>query len=122
MERLRPLLSDGEDWTIIGSSFGGLMAALYARERPERVRKLILLAPALIWPDFASDPPESITVPTVIYHGRDDDVIPLDAVKPLAEGIFENLTFNIVDDDHKLHDTVKNIDWHTLIKGSQNQA
>ncbi len=45
IERIRQLL--GEDkLTIIGHSFGGFLAALYAAEFPEHVRALILVAPA----------------------------------------------------------------------------
>jgi len=114
MARLRPLLALRADWIIIGSSFGGLMAAIYAREIPARVKKLILLAPALLCPEFASDPLPAISVPADIYHGTKDAVIPLEPVRILAGKVFSRLTFHVVDDDHILHKTVGEIDWPAL--------
>ena len=37
----------GESVSLIGSSMGGYLAALYAARRPEAVARLVLLAPAL---------------------------------------------------------------------------
>ncbi|MHC4217958.1 MAG: alpha/beta fold hydrolase [Planctomycetota bacterium] len=45
LERMRQLLGE-ERLILIGHSFGGLLAALYAAEFPQRVEKLVLLAPA----------------------------------------------------------------------------
>jgi pimeloyl-ACP methyl ester carboxylesterase len=111
MAQLETLLSGKKDWQIIGSSLGGLMAALFATSHPELVAKLILLAPALIWPDFAQNPPDPVSIPTVIYHGTQDDLIPLAQLKLLAEKVFLNLTFHVVDDDHGLFKTAHKIDW-----------
>ncbi len=117
MDKLAAILSNGIGWTLVGSSFGGLMAALYACRYPDRIRRQILLAPALIWPDFASDPPDPIDVPTVIFHGRKDSLIPLSAVRPLAQQVFNHLTFNEVEDDHGLYETVIALDWAALLEG-----
>lgn len=115
MRGLRGILDDVGVWTMIGSSFGGLMAAVYACKRPHQVERLVLLAPALIWPEFADDPPGPVDLPVTIYHGSQDKIIPLEAVRPLAERVFRNLSFNVVDDDHGLHKTIHEIDWHTLL-------
>jgi len=45
LERIRRILGD-EQLVLMGHSFGGLIAALYAIEFPERVRGLVLVAPA----------------------------------------------------------------------------
>lgn len=116
MARLAPILGDTTGWVIIGSSFGGLMGALYTCRHPQQVARLILLAPALIWPDFAESPPAPVSVPTVIYHGRRDTVVPLDPVQRVARQVFTNLTFHIVDDDHGLHGTVEALDWAQLVQ------
>lgn len=115
MRLLYQILGEKSGWKLIGSSFGGLMAALFACQRPEQVEKLILLAPALILPDFAASPPKPVDVPTIIYHGSRDQLIPLQAVRSLAEAVFRNLTFHVVDDDHGLYQTVHAIDWHALL-------
>ena len=116
MIALETILGSRHDWTIIGSSFGGLMAALFASQHPAQVSRLILLAPALIWPDFASQPP-SIDIPTVIYHGRQDMIVPIDIVQRLAEQVFTRLEFHAVDDDHGLHKTVHSLDWESILAG-----
>lgn len=102
-------------WTIVGSSFGGLMGALFACQRPEQVRKLVLLAPALVWPDFAASPPAPVDVPVVLYHGKLDTIVPLEPVRDLAGKVFTNLTFHALDDDHGLYKTVHELDWRALL-------
>lgn len=115
MESLHNILGDERGWRMIGSSFGGLMAAIFACERPEQVEQLILLAPALLWPDFAASPPAPVDVPAIIYHGTQDRIIPLQPTRELAGKIFRNLDFRTVDDDHGLYKTVHTIDWKALI-------
>ena len=115
MEKLESLTAAGKGWTMIGSSFGGLMAGLYARLHPERVRKLVLLAPALIMPEFAAQPAEPLDIPTVVYIGTQDDLIPMDDLRPVAEAAFSDLVFRIVDDHHGLYDTAFQIDWNEIL-------
>jgi pimeloyl-ACP methyl ester carboxylesterase len=115
MARLASILSGGSSWTIIGSSFGGLMGAIFTAQHSQQVKKLIMLAPALIWPDFAQALPPPVSVPAVVYHGLRDEVIPLELVRPLAEQVFLNLSFHAVDDDHGLRITMQAIDWPTLV-------
>jgi len=116
MVRLRSILGARLGWTIVGSSCGGLMGALFTCRHPDQVSRLVLLAPALVWPDFAQTPPAPVSVPTVVYHGQADTVVPLEAVRPLAERVFTNLVFHAVDDDHGLHATVQSIDWPRLVQ------
>ncbi len=115
MAELEGIIPAGERWKVIGSSLGGLMAAIYACSHPERVERMVLLAPALIWPDFVRDLPDPVSVPAVIYHGLHDTIIPLDEMRTIAEKIFTNLILNAVEDDHSLHDTVAAIDWRDLL-------
>jgi pimeloyl-ACP methyl ester carboxylesterase len=117
MTHLQTIIGDTRGWTMIGSSFGGLMAGMFACQHPDQVEKLVLLAPALIWPDFAASPPPPIDVPTVVYHGSLDPIIPLDAVRSLAGQVFRNLEFHTVEDDHGLYKTVHKIDWVGVVGG-----
>jgi proline iminopeptidase len=52
IERIRRILGE-EKLILLGHSFGGLLAAMYATEFPERVEALVLVAPAgvLVLPD-----------------------------------------------------------------------
>lgn len=115
MEKLNEILSEKSGIRLVGSSFGGLMASVFAMENERRVERLILLAPALNLMEFADYQEKEIFVPVWIYHGKDDEVIPLKVVERVAKKSFRNLTFHIVDDDHFLHKTFKNIDWHGLL-------
>jgi pimeloyl-ACP methyl ester carboxylesterase len=116
MKAFYPILGDKKDWTIIGSSFGGLMGAIFTCEHPDRVRKQVLLAPALMLPEFATFlDREPVSVPTTIVHGRQDTVVPLEEVRQIAEKVFSNLTYEIVDDDHRLHVATDTLDWKTLL-------
>lgn len=120
MAQLDPIINDSSvPWVIIGSSFGGLMATLAAGQYPQRVRKLILLAPALTRPFLTESPPDPIAIPTVIYHGMHDTVVPLEPVQQIAEQIFTQVAFHVVDDDHALHQTVQTLDWLALVDGEQ---
>ena len=116
MAQLVSILGDTEGWVMVGSSFGGLMAASFACQHPQQVRKLVLLAPALIWPDFAASPPAPVSMPVVIYHGTRDALIPLELVRELAGQVFTNLDFRAVDDDHGLYQTVHTIDWQAVVR------
>jgi pimeloyl-ACP methyl ester carboxylesterase len=115
MEKLNEVLSGSSDIRLVGSSFGGLMASIFAMENEPRVDKLILLAPAINLIESSDYQLREISVPVLIYHGSEDDVIPLQAVELTAKRYFRNLTFNKVDDDHFLHNTFKTIDWDTLL-------
>jgi pimeloyl-ACP methyl ester carboxylesterase len=116
IKALYPILGDKRDWTIIGSSFGGLMGAIFTCEHPEQVRKQVLLAPALMLPEFASFMDrEPVTVPTTIIHGTQDTVVPLEEIREIAKKVFSNLTFHIVDDNHRLHIATDTLDWKTIL-------
>jgi pimeloyl-ACP methyl ester carboxylesterase len=116
MHKLSSLLSDPPSLIMVGSSLGGLMATIFALENPNRVKKLILLAPALTFPDFEPYLHHRIEMPVTVYHGKKDDVVPAAPTYEVARKIFGNLAFNVVDDDHTLSKTFKGIDWDDLLE------
>ena len=116
VEKLDKVLSGKSGIKIVGSSFGGLMASIYAMQNEEVVDSLVLLAPALNLFGFSKYGLKNVPIPVHIFHGTDDDVIPIESVRNIAEKIFPNLTFNMVKDDHFLHRTFKTIDWCTLLR------
>ena len=116
MVQLESILGDKTGWTIIGSSLGGLMAVLYAARHPEQVRKLVLLAPALTLPEFFQVT-APISIPCVIIHGTQDDIVPLGPARTLAEKFFTDLTYIVVDDDHRLHKSAQETDWNAILAG-----
>jgi pimeloyl-ACP methyl ester carboxylesterase len=116
MAQLLPILSDEKDWTIIGSSFGGLMGAVFTCEHPNQVRKLVLLAPALLREPFGKHLNlQTVSVSTVIVHGTQDDVVRLEPVREVAQKLFTNLTYHVVDDGHRLHKAFEELDWEEIL-------
>lgn len=115
MDRLRSLLAAGKEYLLIGSSYGGLMAAVHAIEHPEQVSRVILLAPALNFPEFIPYQGRHTDVPALVYLGRRDAVTPPAVVQPLAEQTFTRLECRTMDDDHMLHRVFYEIPWDMLI-------
>ena len=113
--KLESVLAGKEEVRIVGSSFGGLMATIYAMENGPRVAKLILLAPAINLMESEAFPQHEILVPTWIYHGKEDEVIPFAAMEKVAKRTFKNLSLYAVEDDHYLHRTFKTLDWDALL-------
>jgi pimeloyl-ACP methyl ester carboxylesterase len=116
MERLNGLLAGKDNLILVGSSYGGLMAAAYACIHEDSVKKLVLLAPALHLDSYAPYLQKALHMPIVIYHGLHDDVVPLEAVRAIAGQLYTNHTFNVVEDDHSLHETFATYDWDALLE------
>ena len=117
MKQLQPILGRKKNWIIIGSSFGGLMGTVFTCKHPTQVKKLILLAPALLREQFASYLDlEPVSVPTVIIHGMLDDVVPMDPVRSIADKLFTNMQHIVVDDGHRLHKAFEEIDWNEILE------
>jgi pimeloyl-ACP methyl ester carboxylesterase len=115
MEKLEDLLASRTDLILVGSSYGGLMAAVYACLHEERVRKLVLLAPALHLDVCRPYLTKKLQIPVVIFHGTQDEVVPLEPVRSIAGEYFLNHQFNTVEDDHSLHRTFETFDWDGLL-------
>ncbi len=119
MKKLYKILDTNNSiWIIIGSSYGGLMGSIYACEYPEKVFKLILLAPFLTSNEMVFEVLEKnpIDIPVIAFHGKNDMVVNLQKAQVQAKNIFTNLTYNVVDDDHMLRKTMLDIDWKKLVE------
>ncbi len=115
MQQLRPILGNQKEWTIIGSSYGGLMGAVFTCRHPEQVRKLVLLAPALMLTEFTSEQFAPVDVPTVLVHGSQDDIVPPQEVLEIARDVFTNLEYLVVEDGHRLHKAFEELDWEEIL-------
>ena len=116
MARMNRLLAKKDNLILVGSSYGGLMAAVYTCENPERVKKLILLAPALGLPQFSSCRTMRLTLPVELYHGLRDDIVPPESTRKIAEEVFLNLAYHGVNDDHSLHGHFESMPWDQLLE------
>lgn len=115
MEKLEENLRGKDRLVLVGSSYGGLMAAIYACRHPQRVKKLVLLAPALHLSEFSPYRGDRLFMPTVIYHGGKDNVVPLGTVKSIAIEMFPHLDYRVVDDDHALNRVFPTLPWDELL-------
>ena len=115
MAKLSVILKDKEDLILVGSSFGGLMAAVFACETAKKIRRLILLAPALNHMPPGSCPGLKLDFPVIIYHGSQDEVVAAGPVHTLARNLFTDLAYHLVEDDHSLHRTFFILPWDELL-------
>ena len=115
MQELNSLLGGLDNLILVGSSFGGLMAAWFALENEPRVKKLILLAPALILEGFENAANQKLQIPVILYHGIKDDVVNPDKIKKIAEKTFARLEYHLVDDDHPLSNVFPTLDWPKML-------
>src|SRR3972149_311857 len=117
MNQLHSILSDKTNWTLIGSSLGGLMGVTFTQDHPTQVRKLILLAPALTLDPFASRSDlQPVSVPTIVVHGTLDTVVPLEPEREIILKVFTDVRYYVVNDDHRLHKTLHELDWKLLFE------
>jgi len=115
MDKLEDLLAEKSHLILVGSSYGGLMASVYACLHEERVKRLILLAPALHLEPYKPFQTKTLQLPIIIFHGLQDEVVPLEEVRMIAQRLFVNHKFNAMEDDHSLHKTFSAMDWDTLL-------
>ena len=86
-------------------------------ENSAAVIRVVLLAPALNFPEFSEYTIKPVDIPIWMFIGRYDGVTPADKVVPIARKIFTTLYYNEVDDDHMLARTFRNIDWQKMLAG-----
>ena len=122
LARLEKIVAGEDDLVLVGSSYGGLMATVFAGNHPGRVRQLVLLAPALNFPEFRPDENFRVTVPAYLVIGRDDTVTPVAAVEPMARRIFTDLRLSVVADDHLLHHTFSDLAWGSWLASPERHA
>ena len=72
MQDLKSNLEGRDNLILIGSSFGGLMATLFTLENVDRVKRVVLLAPALNFPGFHHADKRKIVVQCHLYIGIHD--------------------------------------------------
>lgn len=112
---LHNILAGKKQIKLIGSSFGGLMATVFATEKKHCVDRLVLLAPALNFPEFKRYAIRPLDIPAWMIIGSRDIVTPPWQVAPVAQRIFRSLRYQEVDDDHLLAGTFRQLDWPKML-------
>ena len=116
MKSLNNIIKGCKEIVLVGSSFGGLMATRYVMGKEDTVDRLVLLAPALNFPDFSEYRIKQVRKPAWMIIGKHDTVTPAEIVLPIAKRIFTDLTYEEVNDDHLLAATFRSFDWESLLK------
>lgn len=98
----REIGREGGSFLVVGSSMGGLMALLLQQENPEQVTGLVLCAPAIHRPAAEGLDLDNLP-PTVVIHGTQDNVVPLEASLPFGKRLIK------VNDDHRLSKSMPQI-------------
>ncbi len=104
--RVRKLLDVGgglqAPLILAGSSMGGHVSA--AAAAPLRAVGLFLLAPAFYMPGYEQHTPQDVPCRTVIVHGWNDDIVPVEnSIRWAREHRAE---LHVLDSDHRLQDQI----------------
>lgn len=104
---LTPFLEDG--MLVVGSSYGGLTAVLAAMQTSCQLLGMVLCAPALERKESPNLSPDElqVTAPTIIVHGTQDDVVPVEVSRRFAQKSGATLIETM--DGHRLHDSIDQI-------------
>jgi len=116
MSKLSEDLANKDNLIIVGSSFGGLMATIFACANENRVRRLVLLAPALAYTDFRAYHREPLLIPVTLFQGSADTVVLPEPTREVATTLFRNLDYHLVNDDHSLLATFPEMEWDNLLE------
>lgn len=92
---------------LVGSSLGGLVAALIASRHPELVAGLVLLAPAVHLTE--AEEIEEFRCIAYVLHGRDDEIVPLSKVRDFCERLKTPFHMVTMADGHRLKGSHKTI-------------
>ena len=99
------------DFVLAGSSWGGLACALAAQRKPDRIKGLLLLAPALHFPEPPNNNPKDLVapnnIPVIIIHSVEDDIVPISASKDYIERSEDNVKLIEVKDNHVLENSIE---------------
>jgi pimeloyl-ACP methyl ester carboxylesterase len=96
---------------LAGSSWGGLACALAAQRKSDKLKGLLLLAPALHYPEPPNNNPEDLVapkeVPVTIIHSIEDDIVPISASKDYIKRSGNNIKLIEVNDNHVLENSIE---------------
>ena len=102
---------------LAGSSWGGLACALAAQRKSDKLKGLLLLAPALHYPEPPNNNPEDLVapkeVPVTIIHSIEDDIVPISASKDYIKRSGTNIKLIEVNDNHVLENSIELIIFET---------
>jgi len=101
-ERLITLCTGKQVDVLVGSSMGGYVSAVTSAVL--QPKGLFLMAPAFFIPGYAIEEPQTGTVKTVIVHGWNDDIVPVENSIRFAQS--RKAELHLLDSGHRLNDQI----------------
>lgn len=99
VKHLLDLAPTADHLILVGSSMGGYVAAMACQAiKPQAC---FLMAPALYFEGWAEEP-EGCPADTVVVHGWDDDIVPVEVAIRFAQS--RNASLHVLDSGHTLTD------------------
>lgn len=103
VKRLLEIWNGSQDTTVlVGSSMGGYVSAVASSII--KPAGLFLMAPAFYVPGYAVQEPVPVAQKTVIVHGWNDDIVPIEHSIRFARKYRAEL--HLLDSDHRLNDQI----------------
>lgn len=102
VERLLELCEGERVDVLVGSSMGGYVSTVASTVL--QPKGLFLMAPAFYIPGYAVQEPEAITAKTVIVHGWNDDIVPVDHSIRFART--RKAELHLLESGHRLNDQI----------------
>ena len=56
------------------------------------------------------------SVPNSVIHGMLDTFVSLETVRQTIQKLFTNVRYYLVEDDHRLHKSVHELDWNSILE------
>ncbi len=99
-------LPDHQKLILVGSSMGGYVSTVASQTLA--VKGLCLMAPAFYFPEYAHQNPIPHATQTLIFHGWNDTVVPVDHSIRFAKE--HSCDLHVLNDDHRLNDALPRIE------------
>lgn len=94
----------GAPLVLVGSSMGGYVSAMACRQL--RPRALMLMAPALYLDGYPGEPADC-PLDTLVFHGWDDDIVPVESSLRFAQS--RRAALHLLADGHRLAESLEMI-------------
>ena len=113
ISRVRDFVAENPQtpWLLVGSSMGGAVSLLAARELAPELRPsgIFLMAPAVFMPGYETEPLPDLRCPVSLIHGWQDDIIPPENAIRFAQHFPEQTRLMLLPAGHTLNEVLPDV-------------